>query len=263
MDELYYDVYTLIFNYLDTKSLTNLLNCNNKNIYNNLIKYIKQTNKYKDIIRYDIYRFEKYYSKFYMKRRPDTLNIIKKGCSLIVFQCVFSWHGIFANDVSWFSSTAESGNLENMKWLEKMGCHIDKYTFDAAIETGILENIQWLHSIDCPYDNCLNLAIRKGNLEIIKYLKGIGLLFDKFTFYDAVIPVLNRTKDFIPNNIFLENLKKLYSKPNYVASRIEIMEWLKLNGCDWGVLTYDILSQYEMPFSQIYKWMYENDCPQY
>ena len=112
-----------------------------------------------------------------------------------------------------------------------MDCHIDKYTFDAAIKTGILENIQWLHSIGCPYDNCLDLAIRKGNLEIIKYLKGIGLLFGGYTFYDAVIPVLNRTKDLIPNDIFLENLKQLYSKPNYAASRIEIMEWLKLNGC--------------------------------
>ena len=65
MDALYYDAYTLIFNCLNAKSLANLLNCNNKNIYHNLIKYIKQTNKYKDIMRYDVYRFEIYYSNRY------------------------------------------------------------------------------------------------------------------------------------------------------------------------------------------------------
>lgn len=260
MDTLYYDCYTLIFNCLDFKSLANLLNCNNKYIYYNLIKYIKQTNKYKDIMRYDYHRLSIYYLKFYRKLRPDTLNIIRLGCDLDVLQWMFSYQGIL--DELWFSAAAKSGNLENMKWLKRMDCPIAKSTFKTVIKTEIIENIQWFYNNCYPCDNSsyFNIAVRKGNIQLMEYLKGLGLPFDKFTFYNAIIPIP------IPNSIPLKKLKKLYSKKGYTESRIEIMEWLKSNNCSWGILTYDLISIYEMPleyFTQIYKWMYDNDCPQY
>ena len=265
MDTLYYDCYALIFNCLDFKSLANLLNCNNKYIYYNLINYIKQTNKYKDVMRYDEYRFSIYYSKFYLKIRPDTLNIIRLGCNINVLKWLFSQQGIL--DEFWFSSAAKSGNLENMKWLKRMDCSINESTFKTIIKTEIIENIQWF------YDNCnprndnsyFNIAVKKGNIQLMKYLKGLGLSFDQFTFYNAVFPISNCII-LTPNSIPFKKLKKVYSKKGYTESRIEIMEWLKSNNCSWGILTYDLISIYEMPleyFTQIYKWMYDNDCPQY
>jgi len=64
MDTLYYDAIKLIFDRLDLQDLANLLNCNNKYLYETLMKYIKQKKIYKDIIRYDVERY-KIFGKIY------------------------------------------------------------------------------------------------------------------------------------------------------------------------------------------------------
>ena len=50
-----------------------------------------------------------------------------------VLQWMFSYQGIF--DKLWFSSAVKSGNLENMKWLKRMGWPIAESTFKTIIKT--------------------------------------------------------------------------------------------------------------------------------
>ena len=69
MDTLYYDVIIHIFSHLDLQSLVNLLNCNNKYIYENLMDYIKQKKIYKDIIRYDVERYKRFEKIYYTEMR--------------------------------------------------------------------------------------------------------------------------------------------------------------------------------------------------
>jgi hypothetical protein len=45
---------------LDLQSLVYLLNCNNKNMYWDVMIYIKQKDIYKDIVGHDLGRFERF-----------------------------------------------------------------------------------------------------------------------------------------------------------------------------------------------------------
>jgi hypothetical protein len=89
------------------------------------------------------------------------LNNIKwlrsKGCKL--------------NDYYMFPAAARNGNLDNMKWLLENGCSLkcNTLTLRYAISNGKQKNIKWLLENGCPGDySILLLLIKSSNLENIK-----------------------------------------------------------------------------------------------
>lgn len=113
---------------------------------------------------------------------------------------------------------ARSGDLEMVKWLHNY-CKIDSFTIENAIKYNHLDLVKWLcetcenykyyftstykeavkignmNTIKYIYEivefryiepNILELAVKSGNLEVVKLLHSKGYTFDEFTFLQAV-----------------------------------------------------------------------------
>ena len=95
-----------------------------------------------------------------------------------------------------FSTAAQYGNLDNMKWLLTKGCpfgegtfHFDLChamklsdgcavcddTFAFATRNGNLDNMKWLLANGCPFRyDTFDIAARNGNLDNMKWLLANG-----------------------------------------------------------------------------------------
>ena len=215
------DVKRLIFGYLDLQSLVNLLNCNNKILYWDVVKYVKWKNIYKDIIRYDVNRFSLCGDEYY----PNKIIIISSGCCLDILKSLKSE---LIDDLMIYA--ALGGNLDNMKWLIEHNCPLDERTFAYAAQNGNLDNMKWLKKENCPWDtDTFAEAARNGNLNNMEWLKQNGCHWNESAF---------------------ENAARFGNLNN--------MKWLKQNGCPWDTNTFEAAA--ENGSLNNMKWLHEQNC---
>ena len=260
MDALYYDICALIYSYLDLQSLANLLNCNNKYLYQTLTKYIKQKKIYKDIIRYDVERYKRfskiYYTNFLqygskfrklvddgMTRLckdtlfvfPETLEVIRLGCCLQVLKHIKD-NVYYSDDLlsAIIFNEDIQDNTENLNWLKSNGATITHAYLEYAAAIGNLKTIKWLvDNIGYCYLNDYNTfeaAAINGNLENMKWLKEKGFLWNDRTFTGAAL------------NGNLDN-----------------MIWLKENGCPFNENGETFLKVVINGTLENMKWLLENN----
>ena len=63
----------------------------------------------------------------------------------------------------------------------------------------------------------------------------------------------------------LHNRAVFNDKTFYMAScknKIEVLEWLKLNDCPWGVLSLQLPRNVDIAKSNVLNWLKENGCPE-
>ena len=169
MDTLYYDVYISIFKFLDYESLANLLNCNNKHIYNNLMIYIKQKRIYLNICGYDVIRFDRYFHQYDALYPGYPTYIIELGCNISVLKSLQDRNFLQGTIVLYHA--LQNGNSENVKWLLDNKCIITEDTFYTAVRKGIIDNMKLLKDYKCPYDySVIGGAIQNGNIETIEWV---------------------------------------------------------------------------------------------
>lgn len=289
MDTLNYDVIILIFNYLDLKSLVNLLNCNNKYIYENLMNYIVHKKIYKDIIRYDLERYKRfgklYYTDFLQygsKFRklvydgisrfcigtlyvfPETLEVIRLGCSLDILKHIKN-NVFYTEDLLCATIFNENikDNTENLNWLKSNGSTITQIYLEYAAAIGNLTTMKWLFdNIGYCYladYSVFEAAAINGNIENMKWLREKGFNWNYKTFTGAA---LNGN---LHNMIWL----KENGCPSYeygdtflkavVNGNIENMIWLIENNVGISEISFAYPAQ--LGNLDIMKWMKEAGFP--
>lgn len=104
---------------------------------------------------------------------------------------------------------ASSENIRTLRWLRDNGGALTASSFAAACLTGNVEVIQWFERNNCAWDErALPYAARAGNIEAVELLVGLGF--------------------------------ELTSQATKAAAGLESMEilvWLRQNGCPWGKST--------------------------
>ena len=216
------DVRRFIYESLHLQSLVNLLNCNNKQLYWDVMKYIKWKIIHKKIIRYDVNRFHLFGLAYYHNMSV----VVGEGCSLDVLKILE-----LDMDKYLMACAAQSGNLDNMKWLKQEGCPWDADTFSGAIENGNLDNMKWLKQHGCSWNSYLfSSAAYYGNLDTMKWLRKEQCPWNKNTFESAA------------RNGNLDNMK-----------------WLKRHGCPWNCNTF--LSAVSHGNLDNLEWLRQQECP--
>ena len=93
------------------------------------------------------------------------------------------------------ANTAQKGTLEDMKWLQSLGCPIDESSIVSVIgffsrtdlDSDNLQKIQWLLDQGFPTSLALSqMAATRGDLTLLKMLKANKCKFNQTTFKRAV-----------------------------------------------------------------------------
>lgn len=258
MEILYYDAFVCIIDWLDFESLVHLLNTNNKSIYNNCIKYIRQKHIYRDITRYDICRFKRFEKKSFFPNRK----VIRSGCSISVLQYIVDRHYERFNYENISANVAESGILKNLKYLQQTGYKFNFETFVKALENGNLENIIWLKDngaiVDMtPNPMIFHIPTRRGHLNVMKWLLENNFGFTDTTFSEAAAYgnldnmrwLLSKNCPFSPNT-FSEAAKN---------GNLCNMAWLFLNNCPYSEATFSEAASLGRLINM--KWLLSKNCP--
>ena len=128
-------------------------------------------------------------------------------------------------------SAIQSGNLDLVKWLYKLGQNPSKNAaMKNAAKTGNLALVQWLYEMGCLLDNrswCA--AIDEGHFHILEWLH------EKHCPWDTFIPY-NRGKDlniveWLWNRGYNYNIKSLIGYPD--PDFLHILEWYLDHGLKW------------------------------
>ena len=112
-----------------------------------------------------------------------------------------------------------------------LGFSIARSKFRAASRRGNLDIMKWLKSKDCAWDErVFTISSKNGNLSIMRWLKENGCPWNEFTFAAAAF-----------------------------NGDLEIMKWLKQNDCPWSAAT--LTSAVENGRLENIKWLKEKGCP--
>ena len=284
MDTLYYDAITHIFDYLDLQDLANLLNCNNKYIYETLMNYIKQKKIYKDIIRYDSDRFERFSNIFYtdflqygskfrelifddistMIICQPILEATRLGCSLQVLKHIKD-NVYYVDDILSiiiFNENIHIDNTENMNWLKANGATVKQSYFIDAAGIGNIKTLKWLvDNTWCPFDyySIFEAAAINGDLENMKWLKEKGFKWNARTFTGAALNGnLDNMKWLKENDCPFDQYGKTFENAA-VNGIIENMIWLLENDVTVSEISFSFAAQ--LGNLEIMKWMKEIGFP--
>ena len=252
MNTLYYDAIIHIFDYLDLQDLANLFNCNNKYIYETLMTYIKQKKIYKDIIRYDRDRFERFSNIFYTdflqygskfrKLISDDISTMiicqpileatRLGCSLQVLKHIKD-NVYYVDDILSiiiFNENIHIDNTENMNWLKANGATVKQSYFIDAAGIGNIKTLKWLvDNTWCPFDyySIFEAAAINGNLENMKWLKENDCPFDQYgkTFENAAVNgIIENMIWLLENDVTVSEISFSFAAQ---LGNLEIMKWMK------------------------------------
>ena len=261
MESLYYDAFISIIQWLDLESLVQLLNTNNKQMYYNCIRYIRQKKIYRDITRYDICRFKRFEQIFYTRYFPRR-KVIRSGCSIDVLEYLlwnyseeFSYKNISEN-------VAKSGILKNLIWLKTKKYKFDFDTFVAAIENGNLENVIFIKENVIDFDlppnpMVFHVAARHGHFDVMKWLLQNNFRFTDNTFSEAA------RYGRLDIMIWLLENNCPFSEHTFSGAaengRINNMKWLYKNKCSFSKSTFDFTAAQGSLDNM--KWLFDRNCP--
>ena len=163
----------------------------------------------------------------------------------------------------------KAGNLENVKWIarndewKKKGNDFLAY----AAECGHLECLKWLfHALRhrsfesvCESEGRFfyRHAAMGGHLEICTWLLENGAQLTSDTFRHIIQVGNVEVIEWCTQNGC--NLNEHTFSAAFDA-KIEVLEWLKLNNCPWGVVSieYARINNFS---SHVIKWLESNGCP--
>ena len=158
-----------------------------------------------------------------------------------------------------FEKAIQGHNLHNMKWIYQCG-GIDLKTthFDAASRGNTLSIMKWLKKVDCPWDSfTFAYAARCGDLGNMEWLSKVGCPWDAWTFAGAAhCGDLNKMKWLKANKCPWDSYTFKYATS---CGNIENMTWLKDNGCPWNEYTF-IFAVKECNLTSMV-WLKNNGCP--
>jgi len=225
MNTFYYDAFVCILTKLDLQSLVNMLNSENKTIYDNTIKFIRQRHIYKDIIRYDSNRFALYGKSIY--KYNNMFQLVSVGCNLSVLK--FIKNNMFdicpANIID---AAVYNGNLENIKWLREQDCPFTNKTFELASANCKLDNMKWLKEQNCPWTKLtFEIAAYDDNIENMKWLKEQDCPIDDWTLSKAICSGNLENIKWVKDNVCgFHRTNALYSAHQ---GHLHVLKWLKEN----------------------------------
>jgi hypothetical protein len=160
----------------------------------------------------------------------------------------------------------QSQDIEILKKLKTMKFPMDADTFVVGVKTGSIETINWLIDNNCPISKndtsrIYKAAILYNDKEILKFLmsKSINLP-------DDIIEIVINGKKSIEFIEWLITKGAKFTPKCFESaisiSNIEILNFLKCNGCEWGTIS-DYYINKIMDNYEIKNWLIENQCPWY
>ena len=252
--------YTLIMNNAivsNNNELVTYLYYNNYKFKNNSIIYAihySDLNMIKTIIDigYNIYTC--YEDVYYNVALSGNLEMLK------YFKSMFE----FNNNM--FYAAAKNGKLECLQWLKDNNCPYSSNTYIGAINNGNIHNLNWLKNNNCPlcegmyecainldnilvidwllnnnftYENLIYMAIKKGNIDMIKFLDSkLNYEINKSILLTAVINNKNNCDIF---RYYYESNKIILNESLFdiavINNSLPNIEFLIKNNCPYNILT--------------------------
>lgn len=144
------------------------------------------------------------------------------------------------------AEVAHYGNLDLLKHLRKRKCPWNHLTCEQAAIAGNIEVLRWALDNGCPRrsKHLCTVAARSGQIEVLAMLRGDQRYASEFTM-----------------NVwtFIETAE---------AGNIEVLEWLRANGCPWnhGAYSTSALAQVRSwrgrkNKESVDNWLAANGCP--
>ncbi len=181
-------------------------------------------------------------------------------------------------DEGYLETAISKKQLESIKYLHKKGCEFSEENFYDAVSIGDLKIVEYLFNNGCPinigddlYNNSndlhTNIASRRNNLEVLKFLHKNGFPWDSTTVLSALehsysidclkyliennCPYNERyiKNELLPDN--LEALKSFFEKGlkldkelfdnTIIGGNLEVLDFLLNNGCEYKTTIFDVV----------------------
>ena len=171
---------------------------------------------------------------------------------------------------------SKAGNLENIKWIARRDKtwkrKSDEY-LKGAVHGGHLECLKWLfHALDRSFEGAGWLYRHAGNsenMEICQWLLENGCSLNEKAFNGVVSAGNMKVMEWCTQNGCIFNDSTFFeatASGNQMvdsSKKIQVLEWLKDNDCQWGVLSLKDLRIVYGKSDVVVKWLQENGCPEY
>ena len=150
-----------------------------------------------------------------------------------------------------FATSGKYGavDVERLKWAHEQGLQLSEAVAEAAIARNDLASARWLRENGCQgftFDSAVYLALRHTRYPddmLLFLVEECGAWFDsnEIKCSDATQHSIQRTQD-----------------PDGRKSTVEMIEYLRRRGCEWGRVMIDAASQDNL---ELMRWLHENGCP--
>jgi hypothetical protein len=191
-------------------------------------------------------------------------------------------------DEETFKEAALHGDLKILKWLKEEDCPWDETVFQAAAERGDIKILFWLRMEDCPWnsdtfnqaiksgadlvtlqwflyedillmdENTFEYAVRRGDLEILKWLHSKDCEMHEYDFSTAVEEGVSF--DMLK---WMHEVELPWDEDTFVAAvrkgDLDTLKWLHQNECPWDARCVNLALELDM--LDIVKWLDEKKCP--
>ena len=192
--------------------------------------------------------------------------LLKEGCPFDSFTLE-----LFAT-----SGEYDALDVQRLKWAQEQGLQLSEPVMEAAIVRNDLASARWLHENGCPIsDAAVYLALRHtrcadGMLQFL--VEECGALFDsnEITCRDAIRdrrPIHRQTQWVTRGVVDLHLDTNLVMKSRLGQEIVEMIEYLRDRGCEWGDVMYHAVRVSESGESAsedslvVMRWLHENGCP--
>ena len=151
------------------------------------------------------------------------------------------------------------GHIELVQYLiQRQGFAMDENVMMWAARSGNLELVRWLRGEGCPWDRwTCNFAASAGQLGILQWLRANGCPWDARTCNEAAKCGHLETLRWAREHGCDWDAAACYNAAE--GGQLEVLQWLRAEGCpwDWTTCQYAVQQRHV----EVLRWARENGCP--